>query len=77
MKTDGLKQLTSLGYNVIATVYTTDEFTPSIMPHPSGKILIRQGERVICTFHAEKSDSPEGKVASVFNMQPYIEGVPR
>lgn len=67
----GLKEIMSLGYNVIATVYQTDTFKASIQPHTNGKILIRQNGRVICSFHAEKAESGEGKVSSSFSMLPY------
>ncbi len=69
----GLKEIMSLGYNVIATVYHTDTFKASIQPHPNGKILIRQNGRVICSFHAERSASSEGKVSSGFSRLPYNE----
>ena len=67
----GLKEIMSLGYNVIATVYQTDTFKASIKPDTNGKILIIQDGCVICSFHAEKSDSGEGKVSSEFSSLPY------
>ena len=67
----GLKEIMSLGYNVIATVYQTDTFKAAIKPDTNGKILIIQGDRVICSFHAEKSESGEGKVTSGFSSLPY------
>lgn len=67
----GLKEIMALGYNVIATVYQTDTFEASIKPDTNGKILIIQDDKVICAFHAEKSEDGEGKVSSSFSMLPY------
>lgn len=69
----GLKEIMSLGYNVIATVYHTDTFKPSIKFDNNGKLLIIHEGRVICSFHAEKSESDEGKAAACFNMKEYEE----
>ena len=69
----GLKEIMSLGYNVIATVYRTDTFKPGIKFDNNGKLLIIHEGRVICSFHAEKSESDEGKAAVSFNMKEYEE----
>ena len=69
----GLKEIMSLGYNVIATVYRTDTFKPDIKLDNNGKLLIIHEGRVICSFHAEKSESDEGKAAASFNMKEYEE----
>lgn len=67
----GLKEVISLGYNVIATVYHTDTFKPGIKFDNNGKILIIHDGRVICSFHAEKSETDEGEAAASFNMKEY------
>lgn len=67
----GLKEIMSLGYNVIATVYQTDTFKAAIKPDINGKILIIQDGKVICSFHAERSASSEGTVSSGFSRLPY------
>ncbi len=61
----GLKSINSLGYNVIATVYQTAVFKTGIKFDDNGKLLITHEGRVICSFHAERSESEEGKVSAV------------
>ena len=69
----GLKGINSLGYNVIATVYQTTGFKAGIKFDGNGKLLIIHEGRVICSFHAEKSDNGEGKVSAAFMQKEYEE----
>lgn len=69
----GLRDINSLGYNVIATVYQTDSFKAGIKFDDNGKILIIHEDRVICSFHAEKSENDEGEVAAAFIQKDYEE----
>ena len=71
MDSDGIKDINSLGYDVIATVYQTDTFKSMIKHDTNGKILIIQNGCVICSFHAEKSDNDEGKVSVSFITKGY------
>ena len=66
-----LKNISSLGYNVIATVYQTDAFKASIKFDNNGKLLIIHEGRVICSFHAKKSENEEGKVSAAFSQKEY------
>ena len=68
-----LKDINSLGYDLIATVYQTDAFKASIKYDVNGKLLIIHEGRVICSFHAEKSEDTEGKVAANFSHKEYEE----
>ena len=68
-----LKDINSLGYNVIATVYQTDTFKAGVKFDDNGKILIVHEDRVICSFHAEKSENDEGGVAAAFIQKDYEE----
>ena len=68
-----LKDINSLGYDLIATVYQTDAFKASIKYDVNGKLLIIHEGRVICSFHAEKSENDEGKVSASFIRQEYEE----
>ena len=71
MDNAGLKDINSLGYDIIATVYQTDTFKAMIKHDTNGKILIIQNGRVICSFHAEKSENDEGKVSAAFVPKEY------
>lgn len=66
-----LKDINSLGYDVIATVYQTDAFKASIKYDVNGKLLIIHEDRVVCSFHAEKVRSNEGKVSATFSRKEY------
>ena len=66
-----LKNISSLGYNVIATVYQTDAFKAGIKFDNNGKLLIIHEGRVICSFHTEKSGNEEGKVSAAFSQTEY------
>lgn len=66
-----LKDINSLGYDVIATVYQTDAFKAGIKFDNNGKLLIIHEGRVICSFHAKKSESEEGKVSAAFSQKEY------
>ena len=66
-----LKNINSLGYDVIATMYQTDAFKTSIKYDVNGKLLIIHEGRVICSFHAEKSQGDEGKVSATFSKKEY------
>lgn len=68
-----LKDINSLGYDLIATVYQTDAFKASIKYDVNGKLLIIHEGRVICSFHAEKSERDEGTVAASFSQKEYEE----
>ena len=67
----GLKDINSLGYNVTATVYQTDAFKAGIKFDDNGKLLIIHEDRVICSFHVEKSESDEGNVSAAFSQKEY------
>ena len=73
MDSAGLKDINSLGYDVIATVYQMDAFKATIKFDTNGKILIIQDGSVICSFHAEKSGNDEGKVSAAFIQKKYEE----
>lgn len=73
MDSAGLKDINSLGYDVIATVYQTDTLKSMIKHDTNGKILIIQNDHVICSFHAEKSENDEGKVSVAFISKGYEE----
>lgn len=66
-----LKDINILGYNVITTVYQTDAFKASIKFDDNGRLLIIHEGRVICSFHAEKSESDEGNVSAAFSQKEY------
>ena len=66
-----LKDINSFGYDVIATVYQTDAFKANIKYDVNGKLLIIHEGRVICSFHAEKSEDDEGKVSANFSRKGY------
>ena len=66
-----LKDINSLGYDVIATVYQTDAFEAGIQFDNNGKLLIIYEGRVICSFHTEKSGNEEGKVSAAFSQTEY------
>ena len=66
-----LRDINSLGYNVIATVYNTDAFKTSVKFDDDGKLLIIHEGQVICSLHAEKSQIYEGKVAAAFSQKEY------
>lgn len=66
-----LKDVNALGYEVIVTVYKTDTFKASIKYDANGKLLIIHEDRVICSFHVEKSESGEGKVSAAFSQEKY------
>ena len=53
----GFKDINTLGYDVIATVYQTDGFKAGIKFDNNGKLLIIHEGRVICSFHAERSEN--------------------
>lgn len=67
----GLKDVNSLGYNLIATVYQTDALKTGIKFDDNGKLLIIHEGRVICSFHAEKSENDNGKVSTAFSQNGY------
>jgi hypothetical protein len=67
------KDVNSLGYNVIATVYHTAGVKVGIKFDSNGKLLIIHEGRVICSFHAEKSERDEGKVSAAFSQKEYEE----
>ena len=69
----GLKDINTLGYDVIATVYQTDAFKAGIKFNNNGKLLIIHEGRVICSFHAEKSEDDEGRVSAAFSQKEYDE----
>lgn len=66
-----LKDINTLGYDVIATVYQTDAFKASIKFDNNGKLLIIHEGRVVCSFHAEKSENDEGEVSAAFSQKEY------
>ena len=68
-----LKDINSLGYDVIATVYQADAFEAGIQFDNNGKLLIIYEGRVICSFHTEKSESEKGKVSAAFSQTEYHE----
>lgn len=68
-----LRNINTLGYDVIATVYQTDAFKAGIKFDNNGKLLIIHEGRVICSFHAEKSESDKGKVSAAFSEKEYEE----
>lgn len=67
------KDINSLGYNFIATVYQNDVFKAGIKFDNNGKLLIIHEGRVICSFHAERSESDKGKVSAAFSQKEYEE----
>ena len=67
----GLKDINSLGYNVTTTVYQTDAFKAGIKFDDNGKLLIIHEDRVICSFHVEKSESNAGNVSAAFSQKEY------
>ena len=66
-----LKDINTLGYDVIATVYQTEAFKAGIKFDDNGKLLIIHEGRVICSFHAAKSENDEGKVSAAFSQNEY------
>ena len=74
MSSDGLKEVTGLGYNVIAAVYQTDAFKADIRFDANGRLLVIHNGNVICSFHAEKNDTSRGQVGATFHMTPYEDG---
>lgn len=66
-----LKDINALGYDIIATVYQTDTFKANIKYDTNGKLLIIHEDRVICSFHAEKSESDEGTASAAFSQNGY------
>ena len=56
-----LKNINTLGYDVIATVYQTNAFKAGIKFDNNGKLLIIHEGRVICSFHAENQKAMKVK----------------
>ena len=71
MNSDGLKEVTQLGYDVIAAVYQTDIFKADIRFDANGRLLVIYNGNVICSFHAEKNSTSQGHVGATFNLTPY------